>query len=331
MAAPTGVVTEIFPEAPPATTAVILVADTTVNEIAAVPPKLTAVAPVKFVPVIVTVILLPALVGVNEITVGGPMNMNPGFVAVPPGVVTATLPEAPAATTAVTLVGETTVKDVAAVPPKFTAVAPVKFVPVIVTVVPLTALAGKKEVTVGAGIKIKPGLVAVPPGVVTETFPDAPAPTTAVILVADTTINEVAAVPPKLTAVVPMKFVPVMVTVVPLGPVVGVKLVIVGGRATVKLELLVIELHPNATLMVPVVAPAGTEVVILVAVLAITVAVVPLNVTMLLAGVVLKFVPVMLTVVPGVPNVGENEVMVGGDAKLGGVYCQISLLATLLS
>jgi hypothetical protein len=49
--------------------------------------------------------------------------------------------------------------------------------------------------------------------VVTLTLPVAPAPTAAVILVALTTVNEVAAVPPKLTAVAPVKFVPVMVTV----------------------------------------------------------------------------------------------------------------------
>ena len=48
---------------------------------------------------------------------------------------------------------------------------------------------------------------------VTLTLPVAPVPTTAVILVALTTVNEVAAVPPKLRAVAPVKSVPVMVTV----------------------------------------------------------------------------------------------------------------------
>ena len=37
---------------------------------AAVPPKLTAVAPVKLVPVMVTVVPLPAEVGVKEVRVG---------------------------------------------------------------------------------------------------------------------------------------------------------------------------------------------------------------------------------------------------------------------
>jgi len=57
-------------------------------------------------------------------------------------------------------------------------------------------------VGVGVGIKVKAPLpVAVPPGVVTETGPVAPLPTTAVIEVSELTKYEAAAVPPKLTAV----------------------------------------------------------------------------------------------------------------------------------
>ena len=59
-------VTLILPELPLAKTAVILVEETTVNELAAVPPKLTAVVPVKFVPVRVIVAPIPADVGVKE-------------------------------------------------------------------------------------------------------------------------------------------------------------------------------------------------------------------------------------------------------------------------
>ena len=63
-------VTLILPEVPDATTAVMLVAETTLNEVAAVPPKLTAVAFVKLVPVTVTVAPLPALVGFIKVMVG---------------------------------------------------------------------------------------------------------------------------------------------------------------------------------------------------------------------------------------------------------------------
>ena len=58
------------------------------------------------------------------------------------------------------------------------------------------------------------------------------------------------------TAVVPVKFRPLIVTLVPTGPLVGVKLVIVG--ATVKLPALVAVPPGVVTLSVPVVAPVGT-------------------------------------------------------------------------
>ncbi len=58
---------------------------------------------------------------------------------------------------------------------------------------------------------------AVPPGVVTETVfaPAVPAGVTAVTVAALTTVTPVAAAPPTETALVPVRFVPVMVIVVP--------------------------------------------------------------------------------------------------------------------
>ena len=68
-----------------------------------------------------------------------------------------------------------------------------------------------------------------PDGVVTVTLPEiVPAATVAVILVEEFTVNDAAPIPPKLTAVAPVKFVPVIVTTVPVDPVVGVKEVIDG-------------------------------------------------------------------------------------------------------
>ena len=67
---------------------------------------------------------------------------------------------------------------------------------------------------------------------------------------------KVAALPLTRTAVAPMKFVPLIVTLVPTGPLVGVKLVIVGATANVP-ELVAVP--PGVvTLSGPVVAPAGT-------------------------------------------------------------------------
>jgi hypothetical protein len=225
---PPGVVTEIFPEEPVATTAVMVAASTTVNDAAAVPPKLTAVAPVKLVPLIVTFAPLAALVGVKEVIVGAGMKVNPASTALPPGVVTETSPEEPEATTAVMVVASTTVNDVAAVPPKLTAVASVKSVPLIVTLAPLAALVGVKEDIVGAGMNVNPARTPVPPGEVTETSPVAPVPTTAVMVKSSTTVNDAAGGPPKLTSVAPVKSVPLIVTVVPLAAVVGLNDVITG-------------------------------------------------------------------------------------------------------
>ena len=128
-------------------------------------------------------------------------------------------------------VGELTVK-VAAMFLSVTDVTPMKFVPVIVTVVPTGPLVGKKLEIVGAGAAVVtvnvPALVAVPPGVVTLHFPlVAPAGTLAVIFVAELIVND-AFVVPSLTAVAPLKFVPLMVTEVPTGPLVGEKLETVG-------------------------------------------------------------------------------------------------------
>ena len=68
-----------------------------------------------------------------------------------------------------------------------------------------------------------------------------------------------AVVPLNLTDVAPVRLVPVMTTLVPTGPLVGEKLVIVGAEAvTVKLVELVAVPPGVVTEMVPVVAPAGT-------------------------------------------------------------------------
>jgi len=76
--------------------------------------------------------------------------------------------------------------------------------------------------------------------------------------VAEVTVK-LAAVPLNLTADAPVKFVPLIVTLVPVGPLAGVKLVIVGALAlTVKLVALVAVPPGVVTLTGPVVAPAGT-------------------------------------------------------------------------
>ena len=105
-------VTETLPVVPLATTAVIVVGLTTTNDAAAIPPKLTAVVPLKLAPVIVTVWPVPVSVGVNDEIIGsaaGDMLNVDALVAVPPGVVTVMVPVEPLATVADIVVGFTIV------------------------------------------------------------------------------------------------------------------------------------------------------------------------------------------------------------------------------
>jgi hypothetical protein len=307
VAVPPGVVTFKSPEEPVPTIAVILVAELTVKEVAATPPKLTAVVPVKLVPVTVTDVAVPPVVGVKEMIVGAGINVKPAKVAVPPAVVTLTVPEAPVPTTAVMLVAELTVNEVAALPPNLTAVAPVKLLPVIVIDAPVIPLVGPKEVMVGAGININPARVAVPPDVVTLTFPEVPAPTTAVILVAELTVNEVAAVPPKLTAVAPAKFVPVIVIEAPLLALVGVKEVMIG--AGINVNPAIVAVPPALVTATLPDAPAPTVAVMFVGELTVNDdAGIPPKLT---ATASVKLVPLIVINEPIAPLEGVNEVMVG--------------------
>jgi hypothetical protein len=162
------------------------------------------------------------------------------------------------------VVAEVTVKLAALPPLNVTAVAPVKFVPLSVTVFPTCPLVGVKLVIVG-GLTTTTvnalALVAVPADVVTLSGPlVAPVGTVAWIVVAEVTVKLAALTPLKVTAVAPVKFVPLIVTLLPTGSLVGVKLVIVGALATTTVNALVLVAVPPGvvTLSDPVVAPAGT-------------------------------------------------------------------------
>ena len=115
----------------------------------------------------------------------------------------------------------------------------------------------------------------------------------------------------ELPAPVVAKFVPVIVMVVPSGPLAGLKLVIVGGAmGTVKSNAPDNVDPPTDTLMGPVTAPAGTVTTNCVVLAELTVAAMPLNVTESLPVTGSKFVPVMVTCVPTAPLVGENPTSV---------------------
>jgi hypothetical protein len=221
------------------------------------------------------------------------------LVAVPPGVVTVIVPVvAPVGTVAVICVAELTVKVVAATPLNLTDVAPVRFVPVITTDVPTAPLVGVNDVIVGVRAKLEE-LEPHPLAFRIRIGPlVAPAGTTNVRLVA-VTLDGTALAVPSLTDVAPVRFVPVTVTVVPIVPEVGVKLVIVGQPP----EPVIVRLGPATpagfavvnTVTAPVVAVVGTATVSCVVESAVNVpagAATPLNDTPVTP---VKSVPVMMT------------------------------------
>lgn len=287
----------------------MLFALATANEVAGVPPKLTAVALVKLVPVMFMVAPDAPKVGVNDVTVGGCKNIKPVRPPEPAGVITDTLPEVPLPTTAVMVFASTTVYEVARVPPNLTAVVPVKLAPVIVTTVPAPPIVGLNEATPGSVVeKTKPANVAVPPGVVTVTLPEEPLPTCAVMVPSSTTVNVMAAVVPNFTAVAPVKLAPFMVTVWSVAAVVGVKELIIGAATNVKPASVAVPAGVVTKTLPEAAALLTTAVMVVVFTTVKEAAAPPPKLTAVAQE---KSVPVMVTVVPAAAVVGVNDVMAG--------------------
>src|SRR6266540_3616415 len=227
------------------------------------------------------------------------------LVAVPPRAVTEIRPVvAPAGTVAVILVEELTTKDAVTLL-KRTTVAPVKFVPVIVTEVPTRPEVGENEVMVGAATTVNlVELVAVPFRLVAE------------ICVDEFTVKD-AEVLLNLTPVTLVKFVPRMLTEVPAAPLMGENDVMVGAPATVTVKFVELVAAPLGLVRVmgPVKAPEGTMAEICVEEFTVNEAAAFLKLTPVTS---MKFVPTIVTSVPTDPEVGENDVMVGGSAAAAG-------------
>ena len=157
-------------------------------------------------------------------------------------------------------------------------------------------------------------------GVVTPMGPVmAPTGTVAVICVAEFTANTRADVPLKVNCVAPVRLVPVMTTVAPIGPVVGEKLVMMGGKPT-KNGMAEVAVPVGAVMVMrPVVLPAATMAVSWVADTTVKLAAaMPLKTT---AVTPVKFEPSTVTTVPAGPLGGEKLVMVGPVA--GGVMVKL--------
>src|SRR6266849_4925670 len=157
-------------------------------------------------------------------------------------------------------------------------------------------------------------LLSTPPRVTTTLPVVAPVGTSATMHVALQLETVVTGVPLNVT-VLPLwlapKLAPAIITEVPTGPEIGLRLVMVGGGVTVKSTLLLSK-PPTVTTTFPVVAPAGTAATMLVALQLDTVVTgVPLNVTVLPLWLAPKFAPAIVTEAPTGPDVGFRLLTAG--------------------
>lgn len=300
--------------APDGTTATIDVA-LQLETAATAPLKVTALVPCdapKFVPAMVTDVPTGPNVGDKLLIPSVPGTVNGTPLDATPLTVTTTLPVVAPDGTSVAIDVALQLETVATVPLKVTILVSCdvpKFVPVIVTEVPTAPEAGDKLLIVGPRTVKGTPLDATPLAVTTTMPVVAPDGATVAIDVA-LQFKTVAAVPLKVTVLVPCdapKFIPVIVTEAPTFPKVGERLVITGVGSTVKATPLDAT-PPTVTTTLPVVAPDGTTVTIDVALQPVIVAGVPLKVTV---PVVPNCTPVMVTEAPTAPEAGDRLVIVG--------------------
>ena len=175
----------------------------------------------------------------------------------------------------------------------------------------------------------------VPPGVVTTTLavPAVPAGVVTVMDVELFTTTLVAAVPPIVTAVAPVKSVPIMVMLVPpaTGPLVGVILVTVGAATTVATWTAVPLLAPLVVTTAVRLPAVLRGVRVTVNEVDVALEIVPtaplLKVTVLLANVVSNPVPLMVSVVAPSARLAVFKVMVGLTVA---TWTAVPLLAPLV-
>ena len=235
---------------------------------------------------IVTVAPTRPRVGDNDAITGATATVNVTPLLATPPTVTVTLPVVAPLGTFVTMLDADHDVAVAVTPLNFTVLAPCvepKFAPVIVTVAPTAPLVGDNDVIVAVGTTVNATPLLATPPTVTVTLPVvAPLGTFVTMLDADHDVA-VAVTPLNFTALAPCvdpKFVPVIVTVTPAMPLVGDNDVIVAFGTTVNVTPLLAR-PPTVTTTLPVVAPAGTGIVMLVALQPVGVAATPFSFTVL--------------------------------------------------
>jgi hypothetical protein len=272
-----------------------------------------AVAP-KVLPEIVIDAPGSPLLGLRLEMTGVTVNVGFSVVPTPPGTVTTTGPVlAVEGTVATTCVAVQLVMLVDCTPLNFTVawVVP-KFVPVIVTEVLIGPEPGDIPLIDGAGVTVNVGPVApTPPTAVIATLPVVvPDATVATICDVVQLVIFVAWVPLKVT--VPWedpKFVPVIVTELPTGPVTGEIPLIAGAGVTVNVGPVAPTPPGSVTTTAPVVALEGTTATIWFVAQLLMLAWTPLNLTVPCGTP--KFVPVIVTELPTAPEFGEIPLIVG--------------------
>jgi hypothetical protein len=176
----------------------------------------------------------------------------------------------------------------------------------------VAAAVGVKDVMMGAGINIKPFKLAVPPGVVKLSTPEDPLPTTATIVVDETTVNEVTGVPPRVIADVASKLLPVIVIIAPVAAAVGVKDVMMGAGINIKPFKLAVP--PGVVKLSAPVEPLPTIATIVVDETTVNaVTGVPPRV---IADVASKLLPVMVINAPVAATVGVKDIMMGAGINI---------------
>jgi len=326
LATPPTVTTTLPVDAPAGTATTTLVALQLVGT-AATPLNFTVLVPCvapKFAPLIVTDAPTNPEVGFRLVILGAEtVTVKPTPLLAAPPTVTTTLPVVAPAGTGTTMLVALQLVGVAAIPLNFTVLVPCvapRFAPAIVTDAPMTPDVGFKLEMLGAEtVTVKPTpLLATPPTVTTTLPVVAPAGTGTTMLVALQLVGA-AAIPLNVTVLVPCvapKFAPPIVTDAPMTPDVGFKLEMLGdGTVTVKPTPL-LATPPTVTTTLPVVAPAGTAAVMLVALQLVGAAANPLNVTVLVPCVAPKFAPLIVTGRPTRPETGFRLAMLGPGVVL---------------
>src|SRR5580704_13869532 len=201
----------------------------------------------------------------------------------------------------------------AAIPLKVTVPNEPKFVPVIVTPVPTAPVFTERFVMVGfSTVKLHPLLFT--PLANTTMFPVVAPEGTVTPMLPAAQLVTLASVPLKVTEPDNPKLAPVIVTAVPVTPLLVERPVIAGAETIVKIDPLLFT--PVFTTTFPVVAPVGTVTPMLVTLQLVTVAVCPLNFTVDDPCDEPNVVPVITTAAPTAPVAGDKFEMAGAKVKL---------------